>query len=291
MSSSTVLYDAPGPKTVIRNVIISVLTLGAVVALIIFVLVKLANKGQLTAAKWKPFTTGDLWRTYILPGAEGTLKAAALSIVLALALGVVLGVGRLSTASAVRWVSATLVELFRAVPVLIMMIFAFFLFAQYDVFPAKQLALAGVVTGLTLYNGAVIAEIVRAGVNALPRGQSEAASALGLSAGQTMRLILLPQAITAMLPALISQLVVVLKDTAIGYQITFLEMVRQGTLIGAQYSNYVPALFVIAVLMIAVNVTLSWLAVRVEARLRRRSRSAAAAEPVTRTAEMDTAGA
>jgi glutamate transport system permease protein len=106
-----------------------------------------------------------------------------------------------------------------------------------------------------------------------------------------MRLILLPQAITAMLPALISQLVVVLKDTAIGYQITFLEMVRQGTLIGSQYSNYVPALFVIAALMIAVNVTLSWLAVRLEARLRRRSRSAAAAAPVIRTAEMDTAGA
>jgi glutamate transport system permease protein len=241
--------------------------------------------------KWEPFTTADLWRTYVLPGVQGTLTAAVLSIALALALGVVLGVGRLSTVSAVRWVSGAMVEIFRAVPVLIMMIFAFFLYAQYDVFPARQLALAGVVTGLTLYNGAVIAEIVRAGVNALPRGQSEAASALGLRPVQTMRLILLPQAITAMLPALISQLVVVLKDTAIGYQITFLEMVRQGTLIGSQYSNYVPALFVIAALMIAVNVTLSWLAVRLEARLRRRSRSAAAAAPVIRTAEMDTAGA
>ena len=121
------------------------------------------------------------------------------------------------------------VEFFRAVPVLIMMIFAYFLYAQYDVFPSKHLALAGVITGLTLYNGAVIAEIVRAGVNALPRGQSEAASALGLRWGQTMRSILLPQAITSMLPVLISQMVVVLKDTAIGYQITFLEMVRQGT--------------------------------------------------------------
>ena len=101
----------------------------------------------------------------------------------------------------------------------------------------------------------------------------------------------LPQAITAMLPALVSQLVVVLKDTAIGYQITYLEMVRQGTQIGAQYGNYVPALIVIAVLMIAVNVTLSWLAARLEARLRRRSRTAAAPRVVARTAAMDTAGA
>lgn len=291
MTASTVLYDAPGPRALVRNRVISVLALAAIAALVWFVVTRLQAKGQLTVQKWEPFTTADLWRTYVLPGVQGTLTAAALSIVLALALGVVLGVGRLSTVSAVRWVSGALVEFFRAVPVLIMMIFAFFLYAQYDVFPARQLALAGVVTGLTLYNGAVIAEIVKAGVNALPRGQMEAASALGLRPGQTMRLILLPQAITAMLPALISQLVVVLKDTAIGYQITFLEMVRQGTLIGAQYSNYVPALFVIAVLMIAVNVTLSWLAVRLEARLRRRSRSAAAAAPVIRIAEMDTAGA
>ncbi len=90
-----------------------------------------------------------------------------------------------------------------------------------------------------------------------------------------MRAILLPQAITSMLPVLISQLVVVLKDTAIGYQITFLEMVRQGTNIGSAYSNYIPALLVVAVLMIAVNFTLSWLATRLEARLRRSRRGPA----------------
>ena len=291
MSSSTLLYDAPGPRALVRNRVISAVTVLVIVAIVWFVVAKLQAKGQLTAEKWEPFTTADLWRTYIWPGVQGTLTAAALSIVLAAALGVVLGVGRMSTIAAVRWISGTAVEFFRAVPVLIMMIFAYYLFAMYDVFPSRQLALAGVVTGLTLYNGAVIAEIVRAGVNALPRGQSEAASALGLRPNQTMRLILLPQAVTAMLPALISQLVVVLKDTAIGYQITFLEMVRQGTIVGAQYRNYVPALLVIAVLMIAMNVTLSWLAGRLEARLRRRSRSAAAAPAVTRRAEMDTAGA
>lgn len=275
----------------VRNRVISAITVVGIVAVVWFAVAQLQAKGQLTAAKWEPFTTANLWRTYIWPGVQGTLTAAALSIVLAAALGMVLGVGRMSAIAGVRWISGTVVEFFRAVPVLIMMIFSYYLFALYDVFPSRQLALAGVVTGLTLYNGAVIAEIVRAGVNALPRGQSEAASALGLRQGQTMWLILLPQAITAMLPALISQLVVVLKDTAIGYQITFLEMVRQGTIVGAQYRNYVPALLVIAVLMIAVNVTLSWLAVRLEARLRRRSHTAAAPAAVKRTAEMDSAGA
>src|ERR1700688_2381966 len=197
MTGPTVLYDAPGPRALVRNRVISVVASAAIAALVWFVVTRLKAKGQLTVQKWEPFTTADLWRTYVLPGVQGTLTAAVLSIALALALGVVLGVGRLSTVSAVRWVSGAMVELFRAVPVLIMMIFAFFLYAQYDVFPARQLALAGVVTGLTLYNGAVIAEIVRAGVNALPRGQSEAASALGVGPVQTRRLLLLPPASAA----------------------------------------------------------------------------------------------
>ena len=212
--------------------------------------------------------------------------AAAVSIVLALVLGFVLGVGRMSHTLPIRWVCSVVVEFFRAVPVLVMMIFAYFLYATYDVFPSKHLALAGVITGLTLYNGAVIAEIVRAGVNALPRGQSEAASALGLRWGQTMRSILLPQAITSMLPVLVSQMVVVLKDTAIGYQITFVEMVRQGTQVGASHGNYIPALIVIAVLMISVNFALSSFAVWLEGRMRRSRRGPAPlkAEPVTQGA-------
>jgi glutamate transport system permease protein len=272
MSGSSVLFDAPGPRALLRNRIVSIVTVIVSLLILWVVYSKLESKGQLTAAKWEPFLTPNLWTTYILPGVQGTLTAAAVSIVLALALGFLLGVGRLSTHPAIRVPSAVFVEFFRAVPVLIMMIFAYFLYADQDVFPSKYLALAGVITGLTLYNGAVIAEIVRAGVNALPRGQSEAASALGLRWGQTMRAILLPQAITSMLPVLISQMVVVLKDTAIGYQITFLEMVRQGTQVGSSYGNYVPALIVIAVLMIAVNFTLSWFATWLEGRMRRSRR-------------------
>jgi glutamate transport system permease protein len=274
MSTASVLFDAPGPRARVRNRIVTVVTI-VVAALVVWaVIAKLAGKGQLTAAKWQPFVTANLWKTYVLPGIEGTLTTAGLSIVLALVLGFLLGMGRLSHVGLIRWPSAVIVEFFRAVPVLIMMIFAYFLFALYDVVPSKYLALAGVVTGLTLYNGAVIAEILRAGVGALPRGQSEAAAALGLRWGQTMRSILLPQAITSMLPVLVSQLVVVLKDTAIGYQITFVEMVRQGTVVGSSYGNYVPALIVIAVLMISANFALSVAATRLERRLRRSKRAA-----------------
>lgn len=173
MSSASVLFDVPGPRAKARNRLISVVTVVVILLVAWVVYTKLEAKGQLTAAKWEPFLTANLWKTYILPGIQGTLTAAAVSIVLALALGFVLGVGRLSHTVPVRWVSSVLVEFFRAVPVLIMMIFAYFLYAMYDVFPSKQLALFGVITGLTLYNSAVIAEIVRAGVHALPKGQSE----------------------------------------------------------------------------------------------------------------------
>ena len=284
MSTASILFDAPGPRARVRNRIISAVTI-LIVALVAWaVIARLASKGQLTAAKWEPFLTANLWKTYVLPGIEGTLTAAGLSIVLAVILGFTLGVGRMSRIGALRWPCAVIVEFFRAVPVLIMMIFAYFLFAVYDTFPSKHLALAGVVTGLTLYNGAVIAEIVRSGVASLPRGQGEAAASLGLTSGQTMRSILLPQAVTSMLPVLVSQLVVVLKDTAIGYQITFVEMVRQGTVVGSSYGNYVPALIVIALLMISANFALSATAVWLERRLRRSKRGPA---PMHAQAELE----
>ncbi|MGV0605487.1 amino acid ABC transporter permease [Mycolicibacterium sp. XJ1904] len=272
MSTASVLFDAPGPRARVRNWVVSAIVIVVTALVLVAVLVQMAAKDQLTAAKWEPFLTADLWRTYVLPGVQGTLTAAAVSIVLALMLGLLLGVGRLSTHGFLRWPCAVIVEFFRAVPVLIMMLFAFALYAAYDMFQSRYLALAAVITGLTLYNGAVIAEIVRAGVHALPRGQSEAAYALGMTWGQTMRSILLPQAITSMLPVLISQLVVVLKDTAIGYIITFLELVRQGVQMGTAYGNLLPALIVVALLIIIVNFTLSWVATRVEARMRRSRR-------------------
>ncbi|MGV0805217.1 amino acid ABC transporter permease [Mycolicibacterium setense] len=276
--SGSVLFDAPGPRARTRNVVMTVITALVAIAVIGFVIFQLWANDQLQPDKWKPFLTSNLWTTYILPGVEGTLTAAAVSIVLALALGLLLGVGRMAPIPPIRWICAVIVEFFRAVPVLIMMLFAYFLYATYDMFPSKHLALAGVITGLTLYNGAVIAEIVRAGINSLPRGQQEAAWSLGMTWTQTMRMIQLPQAITAMLPVLVSQLVVVLKDTAIGYQITFVEMVRQGQNIGSAYQNILPALIVIALLMISVNFALSVLATRIERRLRRSSRGPAPLE-------------
>ncbi|QUD85338.1 amino acid ABC transporter permease [Gordonia polyisoprenivorans] len=269
MSGATVLYDAPGPKARIRNAIIAAIFLAVIVAVVVYVLVVLSDNDQLTGEKWNPFVTGTTWTTYILPGLWGTLKAAFLSIIFAMVLGSVLGIGRLSDHLWVRTLAGLFVEIFRAIPVLILMIFAYYLFADYAVFPSSQLAFAAVVTGLTLYNGSVIAEILRSGINSLPKGQTEASMALGLRKSQMMRIVLLPQAITAMLPALISQMVIALKDSALGYAIGYVEVVRSGIQSASYYGNYLPVLVVVAVVMIVINFGLSSLATFIEKTLRR----------------------
>ncbi|MDL9936352.1 amino acid ABC transporter permease [Gordonia sp. ABSL1-1] len=278
-AQATVLYDAPGPKARLRNNIIAVVFIAVLIAIAAYVIVILAGNDQFAAEKWKPFTYASTWTGYILPGLWRTLGAAAVSIVLALILGSVLGIGRLSDHLWVRLVSGFFVEVFRAIPVLILMVFTWFLFALYGIVPASQLAFAAVVTGLTLYNGSVIAEILRSGINSLPRGQTEASKALGLRKGQMMRMILLPQAITAMMPALISQMVIALKDSAIGYIIGYSEIIRSAILSSARYGNYIPALFVVAVIMIAINFGLSWFATALERRLREGRRKTKAADP------------
>ncbi|MEU4316424.1 amino acid ABC transporter permease [Nocardia sp. NPDC024068] len=274
---ASVLYDAPGPVARVRNIVYSIIVLVAVLAVGWFVYRGFADKGQFTAEKWEPFLDGAVWSTYILPGLRGTVVAALLSIVFALVLGMVFGIARLSDHAWVRWTAGTVVEIARAVPVLILMIFLFALYSEYDLFDSEYLALSAVVTALTIYNGSVIAEIVRAGILSLPKGQTEAGVALGLRKGQLMRLILLPQAITAMLPALISQMVVALKDSALGYVITYEEVVRSAQQLGAAESNTIPALIVVAIIMIVLNVLLSTIATRLEKRLRagRRKRGGA----------------
>lgn len=265
---ATVLYDAPGPNAVKRNYIYTAVTIAVLAAAAWWVMSTLASNGQLEAAKWTPFVQANTWTTYILPGLLGTLKAAALSIVFAIVFGVIFGLGRLAQTKVVRWLCGVIIEFFRAIPVLMLMIFLYQLFAVFKIVPPKGLAFWAVVIALTLYNGAVIAEILRAGIKSLPRGQSEAAQALGMSHWQTMWQILLPQSVAAMLPALISQMVIALKDSALGYQIGYIEVVRSGTQVASANKNYIPALIVVAIIMIAINFLLTRLASRVEHQLR-----------------------
>ena len=273
--SASVLFDAPGPRARRRHAALAAVGLVVALGILVLVVLKMKAANQLGAALWKPFVTDRaVWRDYLVPGLLGTFKAAAISIVLAGVFGVLFGVGRLSSVTALRWFCGVVVEFFRAVPVLLMMIFAYFgLYARGTFFSAETAPLAAVVTGLTLYNGSVIAELVRSGVFSLPKGQSEAGLSVGLTRSQVMRSIQLPQALTAMLPALIGQFVVILKDSALGYQVTYLELLNWSKTLGSAFANTVPAYLVAALLFIVINYVLTVLASRVQRRLSRRGRA------------------
>lgn len=272
-----VLFDAPGPRALARQRVLAVVVSVLALAIGIFVLLKLGAKGNLESGKWTIFLTDrELWTEYLLPGIRATLVGAGLSIITAGIFGTLMGMGRLSPVRPIRWACGVLVEFFRSVPVLIMMIFAFALFSTYGLLPSDYMALGGVVVGLTFYNGAVLAELIRSGVHSLPKGQREAGLAIGLTEGQTLRSIELPQALTAMLPSVIAQVVVVLKDTAIGYIITYPELLKMGSdQLGTAYAIVVPAFMVVAVLYIAINYSISKLAEFLERRLRKQGHVAA----------------
>jgi glutamate transport system permease protein len=266
--TEAVLYDAAGPRGR-RRILVGSVAGGLLVALLIGLAVaRLASKGVFEAERWQVLTRQDLLEL-LGRGLVATLRAAALAMVLAMAVGGLLAVARLSRRRWLRAAAGAWVELFRGLPLLLLILFLFLGLPAAGVTISTFWALVG---GLTLYNSAVLGEIFRAGILSLPRGQTEAASAIGLRRGQTLRLILIPQAIRRMLPALISQLVTLLKDTSLGFVIAYAELLRVGRnaveFLGGPYS--IPVYTAIAVVYIAVNASLSLLARWLDRRTRRR---------------------
>ena len=276
MSTDAVLYDHPGPRARARNRIFTVVFGVLLLALLYWVYKKFDEKGQWAATLWKPFTQGSTWTDYILPGLQHTLEAAAVAMVLSLAFGVIFSVGRLSDHWWLRIPSGVVVEFFRAVPLLLLMFFIFFGVPFVTQQPMSNFW--AVVISLTLYNGSVLAEAFRAGVRAVPIGQSEAAYAIGMRKGQVMSQILIPQAARAMLPVIVSQLVVLVKDTALGYIISYNELLQLGVNnLAANFGNVVQAAMVAAVIYITINATLTGVAGWLGRRTRRSGRAPRAA--------------
>ncbi|MDF9277052.1 amino acid ABC transporter permease [Arthrobacter sp. EH-1B-1] len=267
MSVQQVLFDAPGPKSR-RNILIGNI-IGAVliVGLIGYLIMALAAQGQFAPEKWTPFLEWDTWRFFLLEGLLYTLRAAAISVVTSIVFGLIFGLGRLSHVAVIRWISGIVVEFFRAVPVLLMMIFFWLLLGTLDLLRPQDSPFAAVVLGLTLYNGSVIAELVRSGVFNLPKGQREAGLAIGMTRSQSLRSIEVPQALVAMLPALVSQFVVILKDSALGYIITYSELLAYSRRLGSGEGNIFQALIVAAVIFIIINFMLTTFATKLSGRL------------------------
>jgi glutamate transport system permease protein len=296
---ATVLFDAPGPRAQARNRMLTIVSAVVLLAILAGLVWRFNDRGQFAGKLWSPFTKWTVWQGIILPGLGNTLKAAAVAAVLAMLFGIVFGLGRLSDHWWIRIPSGVVVEFFRAIPLLILIFLAFFvpnkispsiaesqfgtlqrvlvedffsLFGvQINAGTIVVPAFAAVVFGLVVYNGSVLAEVVRAGVLSIPKGQAEAAYSIGLRKNGVMRLVLLPQAVRVMLPAIVSQIVVLLKDTALGFIIAYSELLNAGfNLVPANYgNNKLQAGIVIAVIYIAINMLVSRFATWLEGRTRR----------------------
>ncbi|MFE7329071.1 amino acid ABC transporter permease [Streptomyces sp. NPDC057565] len=278
-AAASALYDIPGPRTRKRHFVYGIASTAVIIALVGWIIYLLVETEQFTSAKWTPFEYKGI-QELLLRGLGNTLKAFAYAAVLSLALGAVLAVGRLSEHRAVRWLATLVVEFFRAMPVLVMI---FFIFVALKVQPLPAL-----VAGLTLYNGSVLAEVFRTGINSVDRGQREAAYALGMRKTQVMTFVLAPQAVRAMLPTIISQLVVALKDTSLGFLITYEEFLHAGKLIASNLDYdlpFIPVVMVISPIYIGMCMLLSWFATWVAKRERRSPKTEAVevapAEPGT----------
>lgn len=266
---SSVLYDIPGPRARARHHLYSVVGVILIGGLLGYIGWKLWQAEQITPENWTFLGEPDILMQ-LLEALGVTLSLAAFAIVLAIAFGAVFAAGRLSDHAVVRWPSIAVIEFFRAVPVLLMMYFLNFSYSSV------LGAYGSVVVALMLYNGSVLAEVFRAGILAVPTGQREAAYAIGMRKGQVLRMIQAPQAISTMLPAIISQCVVALKDTALGFAIGAPELSHTAELIytAITYNNPIAVAIVLMAVYVTINYSLSRLARWLESRMRRQGKEA-----------------
>lgn len=266
MSSPSFLYDALGPSGKRRVRWYSAAFAALALGVLYLIGHKLAAEGQLSEEKWGPLINpnnpdfGPLW-TFLAGGLVNTLIVAALAIVCALIFGTAMALARVTSRPWYRWFVVSVIEVLRGIPVVLLIFFIARVLPEVGIGLSTMTFL---VIGLTLYNGVVIAEILRGGLQALPRGQKEAAQSLGLSNWNTLRLVLLPQAFRMMLPALIGQLIVVVKETSLGFIISFEELLRRGQIAIQSLHNPLQLFFVIAVIYIIINLGLMLLSRKLE---------------------------
>lgn len=266
--STDALFDVPGPRGRRRIRIATGISLVLIAALIWWGVSLFAGNGELDASQWSWLASWPIVR-FLFSGVEQTLLVTVAGAAIAFPLGALVALVRLTRNRPLRWLGHGYVELFRAMPLLLLLYL--FLFGL----PRLGLTLPvfwQLVVSIVLSNAAVIAEIFRAGLLALPRGQAEAAYSLGLTYWQAMRLVVIPQALRQLLPALISQLVRLLKDSSLGYVVSYVELLHAAQVLGEYYHTVLPTYLVAAVIYVVINVALSRVATWLEHRQQRRRR-------------------
>lgn len=263
------LFDTPGPRARRRHNVIEIICVAALALGAYTVYQVLESHGEFSAAAWKPFTQWGLW-ALLGEGLANNLRAAAVGMALSLLFSTLLAFGLLSRRKAIRVACRVFTDVFASVPLLLLLYFTSLVLPSYGL---KLSDFWFLVIALTLFSSAVVGDLLRSGIRAIPAGQTEAAHALGFSGVRTMQLVLLPQALRSMSPALVSQMVILFKGTALAFVLGgYLELLRSATVIGTYYSrSLLQAQIVAAVGFMIVNIALGLLANALERRERRRN--------------------
>lgn len=251
--STHAMFDTGGPRARRRVLIATVLSVVGLAGLAGLVYYQFYSAGQLKPSQWQTFVQpGNL--AYLARALRGTAAAAAGAGAIALPLGLLLAVGRLSRLAVLRVPATAVIEFFRAVPVLLVIYVFLFALPQYGVNPSTYWKL---VIPIGLCAAAVLAEVFRAGVLAVPRGQEEAGLSVGLTKGQAFRIVVFPQALRMIVPALVAQVVVVVKDTAFGWVVSYPELMQSGRVLVANTGDLVQTYLVITLIYVVINVLIS----------------------------------
>ncbi|MCH4082823.1 MAG: amino acid ABC transporter permease [Olsenella sp.] len=258
VSMRDALFEAPGPKTKRKILIGTIISSIAIAAILVWVVLRLYQMGQFDASYWYFFGEWSTWR-FLLQGLAGTAEVAVTAGVIALALGILFMFGRISKNRVVSGIFRVIINFFRGIPSLLLIYFFFLVIPSYGI---KMPAFWMLTLPISLTASGVLAEVFRAGVNAVPNGQREAALSLGMTEGKVLRKIILPQAIRYVIPSLISQLVVVVKDTSVAYVVSFPDLLQNARVLISNYDSLVSVYFVVAIIYILINYAINELAVR-----------------------------
>lgn len=257
------LYEAPGPRTRRRVRIATAISLILVVAALAAIGYRFYITGQFAPRYWTFFAKATTWK-FLLQGFAGTVRVALTAGAIALALGLLLMLGRISHVKAFSTVCRIVTDFFRSLPSLLLIYFFFLIVPQYGI---KMSSFWMLTLPVALAASGVLAEVFRAGANAVPKGQVEAALSLGMSPLRTTFKIVLPQAIRFVIPSLISQLVVVVKDTTVAYVVSYPDLMQNARVLITNYDALVSVYFTIAIIYILINYAINQASIYVSHRL------------------------
>lgn len=270
-SATRVLFDAPGPRGRRRILLLSGVSIAGILGILGLGVYQFGVNGQLAADRWAPFLRPD-YIAFLAQGARGTFLATAVAAVFAFPFALLLALGRLSALAPLRWVATAWIEVFRSIPMLLVVYF-FLLALPGAPFNLTFPRFWMLVIPMILVSSATTAEVFRAGIRAVDRGQSEAAASIGLSSAQTFRYVVIPQAIRLVLPSLILALVSLLKDSTLGFVVSYNELQYQGKSLVAYTHFLIQTYLIVAFLYVALNFALTQFAHWLDRRMQRRAAS------------------